>query len=211
MSNKATGAGNQQGSLRRMTDDPSETTRRAPFSQESIKAYLLGALHDATFSSNKRYRFSQKGTEWLKFLKKLLKKIDYNSWIYREGSKRDVYVLETLASFLDFSFNPLKLKSRTENISYIRGFFDAEGGIPRNKEARFYIQLVQSDKDKLEKIEKILTNLGIKVGKIHNPSKAIDPNYWRMYILSNSQIKFVKIINSWHPRKVAVLRKRMMI
>jgi len=215
MSNKATSADNQQGSrhfvsyqpsaysrkqkatswkLRKL--DPSETTRRTPFSKKTIEAYLLGAIHDATFSSNKRYRFSQKGTEWLIFLQKLFKKIGYNSWIYKEGSDRDIYVLETFASFLNFSLNPLKLKSRTEKINYIRGFFDAEGGIPRNKNARFYIQLVQNDKSKLEKIKIILFNLGIETGKIHNPSKKVDPNYWRMYILSNSKNKFVRIIGS---------------
>ncbi|MFH0805712.1 MAG: LAGLIDADG family homing endonuclease [Patescibacteria group bacterium] len=166
MSNKATSAANQQGSLR----DPSETTRRAPFSQKAIKAYLLGAIHDATFSSNKRYRFSQKGTEWLKFLQKLFKIIGYNSWIYKEGSDRDVYVLETLASFLDFSFNPIRLNTN-ERIGYVRGFFDAEGGIPHNSKDRFYIQLVQKDKQKLLKIKKILSELNINVGKIHNLRK----------------------------------------
>ena len=79
MSDKATSAVNQQGSLR----DPSETTRRTPISQEEIKTYLLGALHDGTFSSNKRFRISQKGTDWLKCLKKLFKQIGYNSWIYK--------------------------------------------------------------------------------------------------------------------------------
>ena len=206
MSNKATSAANQQGSLR----DPSETTRRAPFSQKAIKAYLLGAIHDATFSSNKRYRFSQKGTEWLEFLKKLFKIIGYNSWIYREGSDRDVYVLETLASFLDFSFDPIRL-NKSEKIGYVRGFFDAEGGIPHNKEDRFYIQLVQKDKQKLLKIKKILSELNISVGKIHNPSKKVDPDLWRMYILSNSKDRFIKVIGSWHHRKINILRKRMMI
>ena len=207
MSNKATSAVNQQGSLR----DPSETTRRAPFCQKDIKAYLLGALHDATFSSNKRYRFSQKGTEWLKFLQKLFKRIGYNSWIYKEGSDRDVYVLETLASFLDFSFNPRRLSSTGEKVSYTRGFFDAEGGIPHNRRDRFYIQLVQKNKQRLVQIERILSELSISVGKIHNPSKKVDPDLWRMYILSNSRDKFVKIIGSWHSRKINILRKRMMI
>jgi intein-encoded DNA endonuclease-like protein len=188
MSNKATSAVNQQGSLR----DPSETTRRAPFSQKAIKAYLLGALHDATFSSNRRYRFSQKGTEWLKFLQKLFKKVGYNSWIYKEGSDRDIYVLETLASFLDFSFNPRRLSGINEKVSYIRGFFDAEGGIPHNKEARFYIQLVQKNKQKLVEIKRILSELNIDVGKIHNPSKKVDPDLWRIYILSNSKERFGK-------------------
>jgi hypothetical protein len=41
MSNKATSADDQQGSpLRQLANDPSETTRRAPFSQQTIKAYL---------------------------------------------------------------------------------------------------------------------------------------------------------------------------
>jgi len=60
MREKVSSADNQQGSL----SDPSETTRRAPL----IKAYLLGALHDGTFSSNKRFRISQVGTDWLKIL-----------------------------------------------------------------------------------------------------------------------------------------------
>jgi len=102
MRNKASRAVNQQGSL----SDPSETTRQAPFSKGIIKAYLLGALHDGTFSSNRRFRISQKGTEWLKTLQRLFSQLDYNSWLYKEGANRKVYVLETLADFLDFQFNP---------------------------------------------------------------------------------------------------------
>lgn len=207
MSNKATSAANQQGSLR----DPSETTRRAPFSQKDIKAYLLGALHDATFSSNKRFRFSQKGIEWPIFLKEIFKEIGYNSWIYREGSDRDIYVVETLAPFLDFSFHPKDLISTDEKVSYIRGFFDAEGGMPHNKEDRFYIQLVQKDRQKLMEIKRILSELNIEVGKIHNPSRRMDPDLWRMYILSSSKDKFIKIVGSWHHRKINILRERMMI
>jgi len=205
MREKVSSADNQQGSL--ALRDPSETTRRAP----QIKAYLLGALHDGTFSSNKRFRISQKGTEWLKFLRRLLRKIGYNSWIYKEGSERKVYVLETLANFLDFKFNPLRLKSKEEMKSYIRGFFDAEGGIPRDSKARFYIQLVQNDKEKLEKLKILLNDLGIKTGKIHNPSRSVDPDYWRMYVLAESQIKFIQEVDSWHPRKIKTLRKRMVI
>ncbi len=151
MSNKAPSAANQQGSPENF-QAPSETTRRAPLSQEEIKAYFLGALHDGTFSSNKRFRIAQKGTEWLKELQMLLKQIGYTSWIYREGKNREVYVLETLAQFLDFHFNPLQLKTAEECKAYIRGFFDAEGGIPQDVTARFYIQLVQNDKQKLQRI-----------------------------------------------------------
>jgi intein-encoded DNA endonuclease-like protein len=150
MGKKASSAANQQGSLR----DPSETIRQVPLSKGEIQAYLLGALHDGTFSSNRRFRISQKGSEWLSILQKLLKKLGYNSWIYREGANRKVYVLETLAKFLDFKFDPMKLKNKREKIGYIRGFFDAEGGIPKNEKARFYIQLAQ----KVRRIEKSWRN-----------------------------------------------------
>ena len=203
MREKVSSADNQQGSL----SDPSETTRRAPL----IKAYLLGALHDGTFSSNKRFRISQVGTDWLKILQGLFRKLDYNSWIYKEGKYRKVYVLETLADFLDFNFNPLELKTEEEKIGYIKGFFDAEGGIPRDEKARFYIQLVQNDREKLVKIKKLLNDLRIETGKIHNPSHSVDPDYWRMYVLAKSQQSFLKKIGTWHPRKIKTLKQRMMI
>ena len=210
MSKKALSADNQQGSPD-FTVDPSETIRRAPFSKKAIRSYLLGALHDGTFSSNKRFRISQKGKEWLRLLQKLFKQLGHNAWIYKEGKDRKVYVLETLANFLDFKFNPLILKTRKEKICYLKGFFDSEGGIPRNSKERFYIQLVQNDKEKLEKLKIILDDLEIKTGKIHNPSEKVDPDYWRMYVLANSQKTFLTKIGSWHPRKIRVLRNRMKI
>lgn len=211
MSDKAKSADNQQGTPQ-FCGDASETTSQPPFSKSELKNYLLGALHDGTFSCNKRFRFSQKGIEWLKVLQNFLKILGYNSWIYKEGKNRnEMYVLETLANFLDFKFNPLKIRSKKEKISYLRGFFDAEGGIPKNKQDDFYIQLVQNEKNKLIKLKRMLKGLGINVGKIHNPSKKIAPDYWRMFISADSRKKFVKIINSWHPRKIKTLRERMKI
>ena len=209
MSEKVLSAANQQGSL--YQKDPSETIRRTPISQKEIIAYLLGALHDGTLNKGKRFRISQKDKRWLEKLKALLKQIGYNSWIYREGKHREVFVLETLASFLDFSFDPLVLKSQKEQMSYVKGFFDAEGGMPHNALSRFYIQLVQNDKNKLECIKAILERLSIECGKIHNPSKNVAPNYWRVYVLARSHISFAMKINSWHPRKKQIFRERMMI
>ena len=212
MSENASSAENQQGSCLMFNKvDPSETTRRAPISRKAIRAYFLGALHDGTFNKNKRHRISQKGTEWLILLKKLLNDLGYNAWMYKEGKERDVYVLETLADFLDFHFDPLQFSSRIEKICYIRGFFDAEGGIPRNANDRFYIQLMQSDIDKIEKLKYMLTELGIETGVIHNPSKKRDPNHWRIFVRANSYTKFISVIGSWHPRKVRTLRERVKI
>jgi len=190
---------------------PSETTRQAPSIAE-CQAYLLGALHDGTFNRyNQRYRFAQLGTDWLLVLKHCLLLTGNTSWIYREGKNRGVYVLETKAKFLDIKYDPSELVSPEEKVSYLRGFFDAEGGIPRNSLARFYIQLVQKDKVKLEKLKHILTSLGIHSGRIHNPSFRVDPNYFRMFIPKKSQETFLITIGSWHPRKINTLQKRVMI
>jgi intein-encoded DNA endonuclease-like protein len=192
-------------------DDPSETTRRAPFSKEEIVAYLQGALHDASLNKRKRYRFTQKGTAWLLVLKELFEFLGHKSWMYKEGINREVYTLETLAEFLDFSFDLNTLNSVGEQLAYVRGFFDAEGGIPSKKDNRFYIQLVQKDKVKLEKIKDILKISGISAGVIHNPSKRIDPNYWRMFVSTHTHKRFAQMVGSWHPRKMRIFRERMVI
>src|SRR3990167_9301549 len=83
--------------------DPSETTRRSPFSRKEIEAYLQGALHDASRNKRTRIRFVQKGSEWLEMLKNLLQVLGHKSWMYREGKDREVYALETTARFLDFN------------------------------------------------------------------------------------------------------------
>jgi len=190
--------------------DPSETTRRSPFSRKEIEAYLQGALHDASRNKRTRIRFVQKGSEWLDVLKDLLAVLGYKSWMYREGKDREVYALETTARFLDFDLNPMGLDER-EQAAYIRGFFDAEGGIPRRRQSKFYIQLVQKDPKKIAKLKTMLAAMNISSGVIHNPSERVDPDYWRIFISTKSHCQFVQIIGSWHPRKYATLRERMMI
>src|SRR3989344_1856028 len=106
--------------------NPSETTRRSPFSRKEIEAYLQGALHDASRNKRTRIRFVQKGSEWLAVLKDLLIILGHKSWMYREGKDRDIYALEKTARFLDFNLDPILLKEPVERIAYIRGFFDAE-------------------------------------------------------------------------------------
>lgn len=189
--------------------DPSETTRRAPQSKE-LQAYLQGALHDASLNKGKRFRFTQKERAWLVLLQEMFRVLGYKAWIYREGN-RSVYTLETLAVFLDFVFDPLTLETDRERISYIRGFFDAEGGVPHIRSAKFYIQLVQKDRVKIEKLVRMLDMLGIYTGKVHNPSVRVDPDYWRVYVRWRSHKDFAKLIGSLHPIKQKIFRERMMI
>ncbi len=153
----------------------------------------------------------QKGTEWLEVLKNLLGEIGYKSWMYREGKDRDVYALETTAEFLDFGLDPMQLDDRAKQIAYIRGFFDAEGGIPRQLQSKFYIQLVQKDQKKIQKLKAMLSALGVSTGTIHNPSEKVDPDYWRIFVSTKSHRLFAQTISSWHPRKYVIFQERMMI
>lgn len=211
MSDKVTSAANQQG---RLSDayqkEPSETTRQTPCEKLEIIAYLHGAMHDASLNKGKRIRFAQKNKQWLETIQQLLKRINCNSWIYKEGRNRNVYVLETLCADLDFAFNPCCLNTIKEKISYVRGFFDAEGGIPLN-DGRFYIQLVQKNFEKMAYLKNFLESINIGCGKIHNPSRKVDPDYWRIFIRAKDHQKFVKTVSSYHPAKMEIFRARMKI
>ena len=189
--------------------EPSETTCQTPGEAE---AYLQGALHDGTYNaSRKTHRFSQNSVEWLMLLQELLGYLGYKAWIYREGSNREVYVLETSAKFLSTSYSPANLQNTSDKIAYIRGFFDAEGETPKNQKDRFYIQLVQKNRPKLVWIRNSLQEIGIKCGKIHNPSKKVDPHYFRFYIATSSHKDFIDKIGSWHPRKSKIFQTRVKI
>lgn len=200
---------NQQGSplFQMVKHDPSETTRRALL----LKAYLIGASHDGTFNHrHKSFRFSQKSKDWLIILKYLLELLGHKSWLYREGKSRQVYALETTAEFLRIE-KKMKFGSDDEKVAYVRGYFDSEGGIPHSIDDRFYIQLCQKNYSEILQLKEILESLKIYCGKIHNPSKNVDPNYWRIYILTKSHTDFMKKIGSWHPVKCKIFQERMKI
>jgi intein-encoded DNA endonuclease-like protein len=177
-----------------------------------LKAYLHGAAHDGTLHvRHKTFRFSQKEREWLEYLQSLLIELGCKAWLYREGQTRNVFVLETTADFLQKYRPPQLFKTRAEKIAYIRGYFDAEGGIPSQIANRFYVQFVQKNADELLEIQHMLNSLGIETGKLHIPSKRVDPNYFRFFVSTSSHQHFIQTIGSWHPRKEPLLSERMKI
>lgn len=208
LSDNVAGADNQQGRPQ-VLEEPSETTRQTP---RVTEAYLLGALHDGTYNiGRKTHRFSQANLEWLHILQIKLAQLGFNAWIYKEGKNRSVYVLETTAKFLSTTFDPRQLISVEEKITYIRGFFDAEGGLPQSLNQRFYIQLVQKNEPKLFWIQQTLTGMNISCGVIHVPSRKVDPNYFRFFIATKSHKEFSTVIGSEHPRKLRIFESRMKI
>lgn len=65
------------------------------------RAYLLGALHDATISNlHGTVRFGQSDVDWLHGVATLCRTIGQRSWMYREGKTRNLWILETSAKWL---------------------------------------------------------------------------------------------------------------
>ena len=81
--------------------------------------------------------------------------------------------------------------------------------MPRAPDGRFYIQFVQKDRADLEEVRSYLVSLRVDCGLIHNPSRAIDPGYWRLLLRSRSWSRFAAQVGSWHPRKIAILDRRL--
>jgi hypothetical protein len=176
----------------------------AASNEPCLLAYLHGAARDGTFNRrHATWRISQSDQVWLQILQRQIALLGRKAWIYREGS-RQVWALETK---LDLS-EPALYGSRSERLAFARGYFDAEGGVPRSPKDRFYIQLVQKDLPDLSRLHSILTTEGIACGRLHNPSRRVDPDFWRFYVSASSLPLFVDAVGSWHPRKRAVLTAR---
>jgi hypothetical protein len=135
-----------------------------------------------------------------------LARVGKRAWIYREGKDRAFWVLETSASWPD---DPEAFSSEEDRLAYARGYFDAEGGIPRSSAARFYVQFVQKNLADISELRSMLLESGIRCGKLHNPSRLRDPDLWRFYVVSPAHRLFIEKVSSWHPRKRGLLDARL--
>jgi LAGLIDADG DNA endonuclease family protein len=168
-------------------------------------AYLHGAARDGTFNRlHGTFRFAQAGPAWLGLLRRAIGLLGRKAWIYREGS-RNVWVLETKLEIVE----PHDYPSRLERLAFVRGYFDAEGGVPRARHARFYVQFAQKDLEDLSRLRDFIEAEGIACGRLHNPSARVDPEYWRFYVAAVSIPLFANAIGSWHPRKRELLEARV--
>src|SRR6266516_3293915 len=106
-SENPTGADNQQGSRDDELLGSSLTPQRLHAEllgtdAKSLEAYLQGALRDGTRSAlHRTFRIGSIEPGWLMILKQVLETLSQRSWLYREGSARNYWILETTARFLD--------------------------------------------------------------------------------------------------------------
>src|SRR6202140_2737594 len=88
------------------------------------RAYLLGALHDATISRlHGTVRFGQSDVSWLTGIATLCQAIGQRSWMYREGKTRNLWILETSARWLT---PEISLPSNEQRLGYARGYLDSD-------------------------------------------------------------------------------------
>jgi hypothetical protein len=118
-------------------------------------------------------------------------------------------VLETTAPFLDVEYDATSLIGTPAGVAYVRGYFDAGGGMPRLARARLYLQLSQKNRASLEVLIKILEHEGIECGRLHQPSAMVDPEYRRFCVRANSHPRFPRDVGSWHPRKRRQIAQRL--
>ncbi|MFN2526067.1 MAG: LAGLIDADG family homing endonuclease [Actinomycetota bacterium] len=154
-------------------------------------------MHDGTVSKlHSTRRIASRDLEWLEVIRSVVEELGRRVWIYREGRTRSVHVVE-----FGLELDRIDLRTLPAKAAYARGYFDAEGGIPRKPTDRFYIQMVQNDQTDLREVRGFLQELGVPCGRVHNPSAAVDPNYWRFYVRSCGHDVFARRVGSWNPRK----------
>ena len=168
------------------------------------KAYLLGALHDATVRKL-TYRIGAKDFPYAKFLRDGIIALGYKAWIYKEGQSRNYYIVEFVRSILD----KIRIQTHADKIDYVRGYFDTDGAVAGSKAVRYYLYFSQKDLKDLSNVRDHLQQLGISCGVIHNPSKSKDANYFRFFIRANSYKRFANIVGSWHPVKSKFVRVKI--
>src|SRR5579872_5707211 len=118
------------------------------------KAYVLGALHDGTVRKL-TYRIVQKEQEYIEFLAKGIQSLGQKAWTYKEGKTRHLFVVEFSKTLLkDFQVITLE-----EKIDYLRGYFDADGGISRSPKVRYYIYYAQKNRKDLQQVKEYLEEL----------------------------------------------------
>jgi hypothetical protein len=121
----------------------------------------------------------------------------------------EFWVLETSAAFLDKAYDPSLLQAENGAFAYGRGYFDADGGMPRDIGARLYFQFAQRDRLDLERLRLLLTRVQIECGAIHNPSPRVAPDYWRFYVRARCHESFMTRVHSRHPDKRPAMQARL--
>ncbi len=193
-------------------------------------AYILGALRDGCFIRNEKYRIHririyQKNLEWVQMLSGLFSIVYGVIPIVSKDERDNVWSLmvnsvNVFRELSDLSEYPGKqcewnipssiLQSSTEaKIQFIKGFFDAEGGVPHVEKHKIEaknirVHFTQANEMCLEQIRGILNELDVKTGRVCGPyfKKGYRNPVYRLKIHGIREVaRYSGIIGSEHPEK----------
>jgi intein-encoded DNA endonuclease-like protein len=177
--------------------------------------YLIAALRDGSIDSrngkNYEIKIGQKDQRWLSdIIKPIIEsnfgvRVNIHKNLLRLTNKKAVQEIQRISGIKSFGWNTpetVKKLPLEKRIPYIRGFWDAEGGLPKKPETcdrseQTYISFHQKQKEPLIFIRNSLIKMGFKPTKITKCSNAHEFRITRKEHMK----RFYNKIGSWHPEK----------
>jgi hypothetical protein len=181
--------------------------------------YLIGALRDGCLTTGFTVKYAQRYREWLSnvILPLINKNFNLNlteKCIYYQSKKWPFWYIAVSNKKLWHSLNKIKVlipRTKKEQKFYIKGFWDADGGCPRNPviNKKNYIKFTQKDKKSLEELKNMLEkNFKIRCGNVIKSEENKNGFIWRFSITNkNGIVNFCKNVGSLHPVKRIRLEK----
>ncbi|MBI2578360.1 MAG: hypothetical protein HYW26_01470 [Candidatus Aenigmarchaeota archaeon] len=181
-------------------------------------AYLLGAMRDASIDvrkgKNYEIKIAQRETSWLRLLQTLFhKEFEARGTITKHANGTEILringrsYVEKILDISDFETpqefwdTPKCIKEQKVKIQihYLKGFFDAEGGLPKKPDTakQKYISFSQKNRESLEFIRQVLIDQSCQPTNI-----TFCGNVWEFRLTrKNNLLYFCKNIGSWHKDK----------
>jgi len=178
-------------------------------------AYLLGALGDGCLTHRKEkgdycVEYEQKIESWLvnSIVPRFQALYGKNPPVKRRKSGLFRARLYSKKAFLEMSaamqnLDLLSNENADAKSHFIRGFFDAEGSVPRRRQGTSYrLEIYQKDRSKLELIARLLSDgFGISANRITNSRDVGQLNVRGV----ENIVRFRNLIGSEHPLKSRAL------
>ena len=184
-------------------------------------AYILGAIRDGSMDiragKNYEIKIGQENKEWLEILQVMFRRsfgfggsITRHMGIYHILRITRKSIVEEVLRLSEFrkpqsEWNtPTVVRYQALRVLkvYVRGFFDAEGGIPENPRKWRYVSFDQKNKESLEFVRNVLVRFRFRPTNLTFTS-----GVWQFRLTRRGDlIRFCRWIKPLHPGRRAALR-----
>ena len=170
-------------------------------------AYLAGAAEDAHLDMNKKrgYQFDleSKSKRWID--EGLMPRLASECCAVAITKRRGYYRIRVCDKALVTKLNEIKRNphvilsaSPTAQLSWVRGFIDAEGSVTVNGSKQPMVSIYNNELDKLQIVETVLQKFGIHV-HFYKPK---DRKVWQQYLTGRKNLqKLLDKVGLEHPDK----------